>query len=72
MPETFITVRQIAEALHVNPRTVWRWAARGVLPRPVVLSPGCTRWREADVIAALARLSDTTVPPAGRRATSAA
>jgi predicted DNA-binding transcriptional regulator AlpA len=29
--------------------TVWRWAANGILPKPVQISPGCTRWVAAEI-----------------------
>tara|TARA_Y100000780_G_scaffold72318_1_gene64805 strand:- start:194 stop:400 length:207 start_codon:yes stop_codon:yes gene_type:complete len=36
---------QLAELFNVSRATIWRWAASGILPQPVKLSPGCTRWR---------------------------
>ena len=35
----------LADLFGVSRATVWRWAASGILPQPVKLSPGCTRWR---------------------------
>lgn len=36
---------QLAELFNVSRATIWRWAASGILPQPIKLSPGCTRWR---------------------------
>jgi len=35
----------LAELFGVSRATIWRWTAAGILPQPVKLSPGCTRWR---------------------------
>ena len=40
---------QLADRYGVSRATVWRWVQRGKFPKPVKLSPGCTRWRLADV-----------------------
>lgn len=54
-----MTVAEVAELLDVCERTVWRWAAIGVLPEPVHLPAPkgqvrWTRWRRADIDAYLA------------------
>ena len=40
----YASVQQLAERYSVSSKTIWRWTARGLLPPPVQLSPGCTRW----------------------------
>ena len=35
---TLLTVKQVSEMLQVHPRTVWRLAAAGDIPKPVTLS----------------------------------
>lgn len=45
----YISVKQVAERYHTSPATVWRWVRENKFPPPVKLSPGCTRWRLADV-----------------------
>lgn len=40
---------QLAERYSVNRATIWRWTARRILPQPVQLSPGCTRWSLAAI-----------------------
>jgi len=49
MESIFISDKQAAERYSVNRTTVWRWLSLGVFPLPVKLSPGCTRWRLADL-----------------------
>ena len=45
--QTYISDQQLAERYGVSRSTVWRWAHKDkrILPAPVQLSPGCTRWR---------------------------
>jgi excisionase family DNA binding protein len=44
-----LTVREVAHRLSISPRTVWRWAAQGLLPPPVHPHRRSTRWRAADI-----------------------
>lgn len=37
--------------LPVTASTWWAWVKAGKAPAPIKLSPGCTVWREADVLA---------------------
>lgn len=37
--------------LPVTTSTWWAWVKSGKAPAPIKLSPGCTVWRRADVIA---------------------
>ena len=36
--------------LPITPSTWWLWVKAGKAPAPIKLSPGCTVWREADVL----------------------
>lgn len=46
----FLTDRQLAARWSVGRVTIWRWVkSNPAFPAPVSLSPGCTRWRLADV-----------------------
>ena len=45
----YLSDRQLAERYGVHRVTPWKWVERGAFPRPVKLTPGCTRWRLADV-----------------------
>lgn len=46
----FVSDRQLAERYSVSRPTVWRWLKTDPkFPRPIKLSPGCTRWRATDI-----------------------
>jgi len=42
---------QIAKRYSVTRQTVWRWAnmKNSNFPKPIKLSPGCTRWKLSDI-----------------------
>lgn len=44
-----VSVREVAELLGVNPRTVWRLAQTGDIPAPIRLSERVVRWRLSDL-----------------------
>jgi excisionase family DNA binding protein len=44
-----MTVTEVAGRLKVATRTVWRWAASGLLPAPLRLSKRVKRWRVEDI-----------------------
>ncbi len=49
------TVDQVAERLTVSAPTVWRYnRVDPTFPKPLKLSPGCTRWRSDAIDAWLA------------------
>src|SRR5262249_7538515 len=41
--------QQIADRYMISRSTVWRWVASHGFPEPIKFSPGCTRWKLADV-----------------------
>lgn len=45
----YLTDRDLAVRFAVARTTIWRWHAEGVLPPPVHLTPGTTRWRLTDI-----------------------
>ena len=46
----FLSDQQVADRFAVSRVTVWRWTRHNpAFPRPVKLSPGCSRWRLADI-----------------------
>ncbi len=50
MPETYLSDRQIGERFGVHHLTPRRWTREDpTFPRPVKLSPGCTRWRLSEI-----------------------
>lgn len=50
MPETYLSDRQLGARYNVHYLTPRRWAKDDpTFPKPVKLSPGCTRWRLSDL-----------------------
>jgi predicted DNA-binding transcriptional regulator AlpA len=49
MQQKYLSDSQLAARYSVSRATVWRWAKRGILPSPVQLSAGCTRWSAAQI-----------------------
>jgi prophage regulatory protein len=50
MHDAFISDTQLAERYCVHRATIWRWANTNPLfPKPVKLSPQCTRWKVSQV-----------------------
>ena len=45
----YVKDTDLAERYGIARQSVWRWVRDGRLPAPVKLSPGCSRWRLADV-----------------------
>lgn len=43
----YLSDLQISKKYGVHRTTLWRWVKTGNFPKPVKLSPGCTRWPEA-------------------------
>jgi prophage regulatory protein len=41
----YVSDVQLAKRYSVSRCTIWRWTAKGLLPKPVQLSDNCTRWR---------------------------
>jgi len=42
----FFSDIQIGRKYGVHRTTIWRWIKTAGFPKPVKLSPGCTRWDE--------------------------
>lgn len=45
----YASVQNVAARYDLHVATIWRMAKEGSFPKPVKLSPGCTRWRVADL-----------------------
>ena len=43
-----MTAAEVAAALAVNPRTIFRWRSAGTIPPPIQIG-GATRWRRRDI-----------------------
>jgi len=40
----YVSDLDLSRRYRTHRTTVWRWASNGILPKPVQISPGCTRW----------------------------
>ena len=40
----YLDVHQVASRYGTSRRTVWRWSAQGILPKPVSLTAQSARW----------------------------
>jgi predicted DNA-binding transcriptional regulator AlpA len=51
----WLTAQEVGQRMQLKPRTVRKWARRGLLPPPVKLGRQgrCLRWREEDLLAFL-------------------
>ena len=51
-PETYLTDRQLGARFGVHHLTPRRWLKTdSTFPRPVHLTPGCTRWKLSEILA---------------------
>jgi predicted DNA-binding transcriptional regulator AlpA len=53
----YVDDKFLAERYKAGRRTIWRRAKDGHLPKPVKLSPVCTRWRLDEIEAHEAKLA---------------
>ncbi|AUQ51094.1 putative transcriptional regulator [Phaeobacter inhibens] len=50
MAHTYLSDMQVSARYGVHRSTPWRWAKTDPsFPEPVILTPGCTRWKLADL-----------------------
>lgn len=54
MSQTLLTDREAAALISCGKSTIWRWAAEGVIPRPLKIG-GMSRWRLSDIEAVIAK-----------------
>jgi len=40
----YINVKGMASHYDVSVPTIWRWCKKGILPPPIKISAGCSRW----------------------------
>lgn len=57
--QDYLLPGEVARVLHVSPKTVSRWAARGLIPHLATLG-GHRRFRRDDVEAIARRMSDAS------------
>lgn len=50
MSETYLSDIKLSARLGVHRATPWRWANEDpTFPKPIKLSPGCTRWKLSEI-----------------------
>jgi prophage regulatory protein len=49
MGTRYVTDLDLSRRYGTHRTTIWRWAANGTLPKPVQISPGCTRWISSEI-----------------------
>ena len=48
--EIYVTDKDLSERYKVGRATIWRWLKDNLdFPKPVKLSPGCTRWKMSEI-----------------------
>ena len=47
--ETFFSDKQLSLKYSVARSSIWRWVQEGTFPKPVRLTPGCSRWKLSDL-----------------------
>ena len=45
-----LTRQQLEKILGVRRSTIYKWMSNGTLPKPIKISPGCVRWRRAELV----------------------
>lgn len=54
MIDRLLSDHEVAEMLSCARSTLWRWAAEGVVPKPIKIG-GTSRWRMSDIEAVIAK-----------------
>lgn len=50
MQEDFLSDIQMDKRYGVHRSTIWRWVSVDLhFPKPVTISPGCTRWKASEI-----------------------
>mgnify|MGYP006295087811 CR=1 FL=1 len=50
MEQLYLSDRQVGARYGVHRTSIWRWFRDGNFPRPIKLSPGCTKWLLSDIV----------------------
>ncbi len=64
-----LTVRQVAQLLHIHSNTVRRWSDRGIIRAYHITTRGDRRFRREDIAAFLAELNANSCNPKVARST---
>ena len=60
MHQIFLSDAQIAARYGVHRKTPWRWAKSDpTFPKPIAITPGCTRWKLSEIEAWEAQRSNS-------------
>jgi prophage regulatory protein len=51
MPDGFSRIKTVAQLAAASRSSIWRWVSEGRFPQPVKIGPGCTAWRNSDLLA---------------------
>ncbi len=54
MNDILLSDREVIQALGCARSTLWRWAAEGVVPKPLKIG-GSSRWRHSDIEEVIAK-----------------
>ena len=46
----FLSDKQVARRYNVKRTSIWRWVQKNGFPKPLKLSPGCTRWELESIV----------------------
>ena len=50
VPQTYLSDSNTGKLYGVARQTIWRWLATDpTFPKPIKLSPGCTRWKLSEL-----------------------
>jgi predicted DNA-binding transcriptional regulator AlpA len=60
-PNTYYTDRYLAGRYQTSRQAPWQWAKNGIFPKPVKLSPQCSRWYGQAVLDYEAKLAEAQV-----------
>jgi len=47
--QTYASDIEVARIYSVSRATIWRWTSQCDFPKPIKLSPGCTRWKLSEI-----------------------
>ena len=47
--ETLLSVKIVAKEIGIGVSTVWDWSKKRIMPTPIQITTGCTRWRKSEI-----------------------
>jgi prophage regulatory protein len=61
--DRLLSLRDVRKSVGLSSATIYRRMNASAFPRPLVLSPGCVRWKESDLVAWKKNLPQKPLPP---------